>query len=982
MAEILSQKTPFDKLFQRAGEQYGVDPRVLKSMAFVESSFNPEAVGPKTKYGRAQGLMQFMPATARAYKLRNPFDPNQAVPAAARYMKDLITQFDGDLSKALEAYNGGPRLVGRSSQTKQYAQKVMAAAGLTPAVQQEAPAAPEPIIAAQATPQQGPRTMDQGDGANAVLESAQLALSQLPNYAAALNLFMDQGSGDTEEEYNQYAEAFGPEMASVISDYEPVAMARGGYVDKLDRGGVPSQSEVPQLDESGRVITTPVVPGPPEKDFSTLDYLLGAADVGSTILKSTVVEPYALARGLYEQAKSGEAPTSRRVAEKKAEEIRQAARVAPRTEAGGQMLQSIAKMAQDAKIPSIVPQLMGLPVLQRGAVGQGAVLATEEAVLPVMRSITGNKDLTPGQIYSAMGDTGATLRAGAPAAIKARAGDVAGDASVSTVVRQFGEINSQYRDREYYKNLTLDDVEGYAKSKVKNYFNRLAGSPDDPLYKAFIDGEYDLPRLDETLKQKVTALRSLAKKGEKTESGKDPKTELRRLYDERIGSDQPGEFDQNAVVATVNDPAQRQKYVDMMIEEGMVDSPQEADAMIQIALNNQNTSMFRDLADFTKDILAQKIADEVKTQGGVPNLRAIKSSLMYRHNRADRLKDDLDYYAGAGLEEDSFIKSKRAAYEALKRGKVAYTFDPTVTIDLPEVFGYMERTPKEKWQNLEFPELVLRAQKDYKAITDPLIIAERAEAGKPLTFDQATLGTKPYISADSDRMPKATWREITSEEGLRIEGCMNGICLRREHLPTYARRLENGESRFFTLRDKKGNAKVTVEMTRFGFEGPHTVVKQIKGYSNESPIPKYSEEIRNFLNEYASKQERSLSYIEEASHIPAGMARTYIQRAKDDNWTINGYRTRLEHFMQRIAPELERRDLDLETEISDANNLMDMLRKVDTRDDRAMSALFDEHVNTVGEALGYTKDQVREMSRPLQGFAKGGMVDKPLYDRA
>ena len=51
--------------------------------------------------------MQFMPATAVAYGLRNPHDPKAAIDAAAHYLRDLLTKFGGRVDLALAAYNAG-----------------------------------------------------------------------------------------------------------------------------------------------------------------------------------------------------------------------------------------------------------------------------------------------------------------------------------------------------------------------------------------------------------------------------------------------------------------------------------------------------------------------------------------------------------------------------------------------------------------------------------------------------------------------------------------------------------------------------------------------------------------------------------------------------------------------------------------------------------------------------------------------------------
>ena len=98
---------PYADLFTRAGNRHGVDPALLAAVASQESGFDSGAVSP----AGAQGLMQFMPTTARGLGV-NPLDPASAVDGAARYLSDLSAQF-GSTSLALAAYNAGPGTVSR-----------------------------------------------------------------------------------------------------------------------------------------------------------------------------------------------------------------------------------------------------------------------------------------------------------------------------------------------------------------------------------------------------------------------------------------------------------------------------------------------------------------------------------------------------------------------------------------------------------------------------------------------------------------------------------------------------------------------------------------------------------------------------------------------------------------------------------------------------------------------------------------------------
>jgi hypothetical protein len=76
-----------------------------------ESRFQSDAVGPVTRSGqRAQGIAQFMPGTASERRLLDPFDPVQALPKSAEFLRELRAQF-GNLGLAAAAYNAGPRRV-------------------------------------------------------------------------------------------------------------------------------------------------------------------------------------------------------------------------------------------------------------------------------------------------------------------------------------------------------------------------------------------------------------------------------------------------------------------------------------------------------------------------------------------------------------------------------------------------------------------------------------------------------------------------------------------------------------------------------------------------------------------------------------------------------------------------------------------------------------------------------------------------------
>ncbi len=104
--------TPWDAELKRAALRYGIDWRLLASLMYEESRFDARAVGP----GGSAGLFQFMPATWQWLGIRDPFDPAEVIPAAARYLRMLMDDFPDvpladRMAMAIASYNVGPRHV-------------------------------------------------------------------------------------------------------------------------------------------------------------------------------------------------------------------------------------------------------------------------------------------------------------------------------------------------------------------------------------------------------------------------------------------------------------------------------------------------------------------------------------------------------------------------------------------------------------------------------------------------------------------------------------------------------------------------------------------------------------------------------------------------------------------------------------------------------------------------------------------------------
>lgn len=115
----------YDEYFTEASKKYNIDKNLLIAVAQAESSLNPNAVSS----AGAVGIMQLMPVTAKDLGVTNRYDPQQNIDGGAKYLSILLKEFNGDMPKALSAYNAGPGNVkqngGVLSSTEPYINNVM-----------------------------------------------------------------------------------------------------------------------------------------------------------------------------------------------------------------------------------------------------------------------------------------------------------------------------------------------------------------------------------------------------------------------------------------------------------------------------------------------------------------------------------------------------------------------------------------------------------------------------------------------------------------------------------------------------------------------------------------------------------------------------------------------------------------------------------------------------------------------------------------
>ncbi|MBP2673630.1 MAG: lytic transglycosylase domain protein [Deltaproteobacteria bacterium] len=104
-----------------------LSPALVHAIIKAESDGQRKAVSSKG----AKGVMQLMPFTSKRLNVSDPFDPIENIEGGIRYIKELLTTFDGDITHAVAAYNAGPAAVKKYGgippyrETRQYVQRVL-----------------------------------------------------------------------------------------------------------------------------------------------------------------------------------------------------------------------------------------------------------------------------------------------------------------------------------------------------------------------------------------------------------------------------------------------------------------------------------------------------------------------------------------------------------------------------------------------------------------------------------------------------------------------------------------------------------------------------------------------------------------------------------------------------------------------------------------------------------------------------------------
>ena len=122
----MANREKIEQMIREVSARYNVDPALIRAVIKTESNWNSSAISRRG----ALGLMQLGPGTAQQLGVYNAFDPKQNLDGGVRYLHTLLERYNGDLDRALAAYNAGPGAVDRARgvpryrETREYVQKV------------------------------------------------------------------------------------------------------------------------------------------------------------------------------------------------------------------------------------------------------------------------------------------------------------------------------------------------------------------------------------------------------------------------------------------------------------------------------------------------------------------------------------------------------------------------------------------------------------------------------------------------------------------------------------------------------------------------------------------------------------------------------------------------------------------------------------------------------------------------------------------
>ena len=444
-------------------------------------------------------------------------------------------------------------------------------------------------------------------------------------------------------------------------------------------------------------------------------------------------------------------------------------------------------------------------------------------------------------------------------------------------------------------------VEKIVIPKLENYLTRQFGTINDPLLEATLSGKF-LPKsfykpndVFSFYKEPVVKVTNIPLKNGETltmehvnklrelgaEGNEEARKLLARAYD--VSTFSRGMYTQASLIDELKTPIGYSR-VDSYLASVLAGDGEDHASIIKRYISNKgvpdNAISYARKYDPNSTIPEEGVFTYIES--GLLNLKTEKAEKLIKEQAGQKpilskfvvsSKANLDDWASSER-GTNYVTPTPQNVEELRRGKPVYVpGDPYGgSINYNDLADYMEKTPVEKWSKMSIPELVMASYVNPANVTKPSTIARYADEGIPLLPFQKLMGTKDFMPVKSQVLGNgAEWREITTRDGLRIEGGLLKHCLKKDEFG-YCNRLMNKESKYFTLRDADGQPYATIEMSKpIGQENqdvPFNVIKQVKGMSNESVIPLYGEEVSDFLTSWEKQIGTKLRPAEQSTYLP------------------------------------------------------------------------------------------------------------------
>jgi hypothetical protein len=356
-------------------------------------------------------------------------------------------------------------------------------------------------------------------------------------------------------------------------------------------------------------------------------------------------------------------------------------------------------------------------------------------------------------------------------------------------------------------------VADFLDKKVRKYIQTQQGTPDDPIFKAIMQGRIDLPYVADP--DMIVRARA---------GDADAALQLRRRYDSRLGMT-------NLVPESV--------------------------------AKERGKGYAFSYANEQEKLLKQKVQEQAPGEDvlgldvrPVSRVSMKEFDNLYNYPGVDQmLKETESGKLLRMLNQSDLPPHIRQA--AMEGEPISYQFSGVggfgSALDLENMKDYLNtRTPAEI-KNMGVADVVAKSQEWHK------MLAEARKDPEKFTKKQLMQGTESVLPASNNM----NWVDVKGSDALSLEGNIMGHCVGGSN---YCSAVDRGTTKIVSLRDKRGFPHVTIELTA-NEKGVFDKVSQIKGTANNSP-EKYFPQVDEFLTDYSAKLGEPLRITERPSFVP------------------------------------------------------------------------------------------------------------------